>query len=273
MSRRQPVDLNSHLNANVSRGNPADFPVTLQPVFHEDRDAREFRVAALCLAELVSIHLRHGEIEQDHARPEALAQQIERFTPIADGDGVVGFVLEDRVRRGIMAAHLEPAYKGFAQGPLPVTERLTTRTLILPLFQPVRLAEEIATLDVLSAGRVDFGVSRGNTSRYFDAWGLDYADRSAAFDQVFGTILRCWTAPTVQVGSRVESIEPKCVQRPHPPIYVATYREESAAWVGQHGYTLFQGSQQSVASIRRCVRAYTDAGGSMATRAVASVSP
>jgi alkanesulfonate monooxygenase SsuD/methylene tetrahydromethanopterin reductase-like flavin-dependent oxidoreductase (luciferase family) len=144
------------------------------------------------------------------------------------------------------------------------TIRIGFSVLVLPLFQPVRLAEEIATLDVLSAGRVDFGVSRGNTSRYFEAWGLDYADRSAAFDAVFETVLRCWTEPKMQVGSRVESIEPKCVQQPHPPVYVATYREESAAWVGQHGYTLLQGSQQSVDSIRRCVRAYTDAGGSMA---------
>jgi len=144
------------------------------------------------------------------------------------------------------------------------TIRIGFSVLVLPLFQPIRLAEEIATLDVLSEGRVDFGVSRGNTSRYFDAWGLDYADRSTAFDHVLGTVIRGWTAPTVQVGSRVESIEPKCVQRPHPPVYVATYREESAAWVGQHGHTLFQGSQQSVDSIRRCVRAYTDAGSSMA---------
>jgi alkanesulfonate monooxygenase SsuD/methylene tetrahydromethanopterin reductase-like flavin-dependent oxidoreductase (luciferase family) len=142
--------------------------------------------------------------------------------------------------------------------------RIGFSVLVLPLFQPVRLAEEIATLDVLSTGRVDFGVSRGNTSRYFDAWGLDYADRSAAFEQVFGTVIRCWTEPRAQVGSRLESIEPKCVQQPHPPVYVATYREESAAWVGEHGYILLQGSQQSVDSIRRCVRAYTEAGGNMA---------
>ena len=41
MPRRQLVDLNSHLNANVTRGNPADFSVTLQPVFHEDREGRK----------------------------------------------------------------------------------------------------------------------------------------------------------------------------------------------------------------------------------------
>lgn len=142
--------------------------------------------------------------------------------------------------------------------------RIGFSVLVLPLFEPIRLAEEIATLDVLSEGRVDIGVSRGNTSRYFEAWGLAYEDRSAAFDTGFETLIRYWTEPTVQVGSRTESIEPKCVQRPHPPVYVATYREESAAWIGQHGLTLFQGSQQSVGSIRRCIGAFKDAGGDVA---------
>src|SRR5262249_36413943 len=40
MPKRQPVDLNSHLNANVTRGNPANFPVTLRPVFHDGPDGR-----------------------------------------------------------------------------------------------------------------------------------------------------------------------------------------------------------------------------------------
>jgi alkanesulfonate monooxygenase SsuD/methylene tetrahydromethanopterin reductase-like flavin-dependent oxidoreductase (luciferase family) len=142
--------------------------------------------------------------------------------------------------------------------------RIGFSVLVLPLFEPIRLAEEIATLDVLSEGRVDLGVSRGNTSRYFEAWGLDYEDRSTAFDAGFETLIRYWTEPKVQVGSRTESIEPKCVQRPHPPVYVATYREESTAWIGERGLALFQGSQQSVDSIRRCIGAFKDAGGDVA---------
>jgi len=142
--------------------------------------------------------------------------------------------------------------------------RIGFSVLVLPLFEPIRLAEEIATLDVLSEGRVDLGLSRGNTSRYFEAWGLDYEERSAAFDSRFERLMRYWTEAKVQVGSRTESIEPKCIQRPHPPVYVATYREESAAWLGEHGFTLFQGSQQSADSIRRCIAAFKDAGGDVA---------
>ena len=157
--------------------------------------------------------------------------------------------------------------------PIPLATALAMRTrtirigfsvLVLPLYQPIRLAEEIATLDLLCEGRVDLGVSRGNTSRYFEAWGLDYEKRSPAFDEALSTLIRYWSDPKVQVGSRTELIEPKCVQKPHPPIYVASYREEAAAWLGGHGLTLFQGSQQSVDSIRRCVRAFKDAGGDVA---------
>ncbi len=157
--------------------------------------------------------------------------------------------------------------------PIPLATALAMRTrtirigfsvLVLPLYQPIRLAEEIATLDLLSDGRVDLGVSRGNTSRYFEAWGVDYEKRSPAFDEALGTLIHYLTDPKVQVGSRTESIEPKCVQKPHPPIYVATYREDAAAWLGERGLTLFQGSQQSVDSIRRCIRAFKDAGGDVA---------
>ena len=57
-------------------------------------------------------------------------------------------------RRGIMAAHLEPVYEGLTHGPLPVTERLTARTLILPLFHELTESEQDIVVSVIvSAGR------------------------------------------------------------------------------------------------------------------------
>ncbi len=84
--------------------------------------------------------------------------------------------------------------------------RIGFSVLVLPLYHPIRLAEEIATLDLLSGGRVDLGVSRGNTSRYFEAWGVDYEKRSAAFDEALSTVVRYWTDPKVQVGSRTNPL-------------------------------------------------------------------
>jgi alkanesulfonate monooxygenase SsuD/methylene tetrahydromethanopterin reductase-like flavin-dependent oxidoreductase (luciferase family) len=171
------------------------------------------------------------------------AKTLLELGPLAERLGYDGLWLnEEHFRQGSRVC-LSPILMATALAMRTRKIRIGFSVLVLPLFEPIRLAEEIATLDVLSEGRIDLGVSRGNTSRYFEAWGLDYADRSAAFDHCFKRLVRYWTEPKVEVGSRTESIEPKCIQRPHPPIYVATYREEAAAWIGECGLTLFQGSQ------------------------------
>jgi alkanesulfonate monooxygenase SsuD/methylene tetrahydromethanopterin reductase-like flavin-dependent oxidoreductase (luciferase family) len=192
------------------------------------------------------------------------ASSLLKLGPWAESLGYDGLWLNEEHFGQNSRVCLSPILLATALAMRTRTIRIGFSVLVLPLYQPIRLAEEIATLNVLSEGRVDLGVSRGNTSRYFEAWGLDYEKRSPAFDEALGTLIRYWTDPKVQVGSRTESIEPKCLQKPHPSIYVATYREEAAAWLGEHGLTLFQGSQQSVDSIRRCVRAFKDAGGDVA---------
>jgi alkanesulfonate monooxygenase SsuD/methylene tetrahydromethanopterin reductase-like flavin-dependent oxidoreductase (luciferase family) len=192
------------------------------------------------------------------------AMSLLELGPMAETLGYDGlWINEEHFGQGSRVC-LSPILLATALAMRTRTIRIGFSVLVVPLFEPIRLAEEIATLDVLSEGRVDLGVSRGNTSRYFEAWGLDYEDRSALFNSGFERLIHFWTEPKVAVGSRTESIEPKCVQRPHPPIYVATYREEAAAWVGARGFALFQGSQQSVGSIHRCIAAYRDAGGNVA---------
>ncbi len=192
------------------------------------------------------------------------ARSLLELGPLAESLGYDGlWINEEHFGQGSRVC-LSPILLATALAMRTHKIRIGFSVLVLPLFEPIRLAEEIATLDVLSEGRIDFGVSRGNTSRYFEAWGLDYEDRSVAFDSVFEKLIRYWTEAKVEVGTRTESIEPKCIQRPHPPVYVATYREESAAWIAQRELTLFQGSQQSVNSIRRCIGAFKDAGGDAA---------
>jgi alkanesulfonate monooxygenase SsuD/methylene tetrahydromethanopterin reductase-like flavin-dependent oxidoreductase (luciferase family) len=192
------------------------------------------------------------------------ARSLLELGPLAESLGYDGlWINEEHFGQGGRVC-LSPILLATALAMRTRTIRIGFSVLVLPLFEPIRLAEEIATLDVLSEGRIDLGVSRGNTSRYFEAWGLDYENRSAAFSACFEKLLWYWTELKVEVGLRTESIEPKCVQRPYPPVYVATYREEAAAWVGERGFTLFQGSQQSVDSIRRCIAAFKDAGGDVA---------
>jgi alkanesulfonate monooxygenase SsuD/methylene tetrahydromethanopterin reductase-like flavin-dependent oxidoreductase (luciferase family) len=143
------------------------------------------------------------------------AKSLLELGPLAESLGYDGlWINEEHFGQGSRVC-LSPILLATALAMRTRKIRIGFSVLVLPLFEPIRLAEEIATLDVLSEGRVDFGVSRGNTSRYFEAWGLDYEDRSTAFDSVFEKLIRYWTEPKVQIGSRTESIEPKCVQRPH----------------------------------------------------------
>src|SRR5215475_4028292 len=72
------------------------------------------------------------------------------------------------------------------------TERIRVgfSVLLLPMHHPIRLAEEIATLDVLSNGRVDFGISRGGNKRYLQAYGLPDDDLDKRFHSCLESMLR-----------------------------------------------------------------------------------
>jgi alkanesulfonate monooxygenase SsuD/methylene tetrahydromethanopterin reductase-like flavin-dependent oxidoreductase (luciferase family) len=135
--------------------------------------------------------------------------------------------------------------------------------LLLPLHQPLRLAEEIATLDALSGGRVDFGISRANNERYVAAFAFDPAENTRAFRDGLDFILRCWTQPSVSIGNAEYTIEPRPIQRPHPPVYIGAYSEESVRWTGHSGHTLLQTGIQSLARIRTNLRMYAEEGGNV----------
>ena len=135
---------------------------------------------------------------------DELARTLLELGPLAERLGYDGlWINEEHFGQGSRVC-LSPILLATALAMRTRTIRIGFSVLVLPLFEPIRLAEEIATLDVLSEGRVDLGVSRGNTSRYFEAWGLDYEDRSAAFDGVFDRLIRYWTEAKVEVGSRTE---------------------------------------------------------------------
>jgi probable F420-dependent oxidoreductase len=104
--------------------------------------------------------------------------------------------------------------------------RLGTGVIVLPLHNPISVAEEIAQLDVLSGGRVDFGVGRGYQSIEFDGHGIDLAEARDRFDEALETILGLWAQDSYQHEGQFYrtgpvNLIPKPVQTPHPPIYVA----------------------------------------------------
>jgi alkanesulfonate monooxygenase SsuD/methylene tetrahydromethanopterin reductase-like flavin-dependent oxidoreductase (luciferase family) len=106
---------------------------------------------------------------------------------------------------------------------------------------PARVAERIATLDVLSNGRVEFGTGEGSSAAELDAFGIDPADKRAMWDEGVRVALRCLTETpfTGHAGDHVRmpprNVVPKPIQRPHPPVWVACTRRDTIHLAAQLG--------------------------------------
>lgn len=103
--------------------------------------------------------------------------------------------------------------------------RLATGIVILPQRNPVVLAKEMASLDVLSKGRLTLGVGVGYLKPEFDAIGADFANRGARMDEYLDAILALWTqSKPAYAGETVRfagiDAQPRPVQQPHPPIVI-----------------------------------------------------
>jgi alkanesulfonate monooxygenase SsuD/methylene tetrahydromethanopterin reductase-like flavin-dependent oxidoreductase (luciferase family) len=120
--------------------------------------------------------------------------------------------------------------------------RLGTGVTLLPLNNPIRTAEEYAMVDVLSDGRLDFGVGRGVLKSEYDLFDINESESQGRFHESLEIILQAWTQETVSYAGKYYKINevvalPKPVQKPHPPIWAAcAVTPESFTWAGQKGF-------------------------------------
>lgn len=142
--------------------------------------------------------------------------------------------------------------------------RIGFSALLVPLHHPLRLAEDIASLDRISGGRVEFGVSRGHPGTYFDAFGVDPELRTDEFREALAVVRRWWAGEELDAGGRPVQLAPLPVQAGGPPVYVAAYSNESVTWTAEQGFQLMQHGIQSVDNLRRCLGVFGDAGGDVA---------
>lgn len=141
------------------------------------------------------------------------------------------------------------------------TIRLGFSLLLLPLHHPIRLAEDLASLDALSRGRIDFGVSRGGSERYLEAFDVDTGRARERFQTDLQHMLDCWSAAPLMLRGTPLDVQPKPVQQPHPPIYIGTYSEDLARWAGAQGHHLMIHGIQSAAHAEKTLHWFADAGG------------
>ncbi len=105
---------------------------------------------------------------------------------------------------------------------------------------PIRVAERIAALDILSEGRVDFGTGVSSSELEMGAFGVDPETRHAEWEEALRIIPRMWReAPFEHHGKYIDipprHVLPRPVQEPHPPLYVAATRDETLDTAGRLG--------------------------------------
>jgi probable F420-dependent oxidoreductase len=142
------------------------------------------------------------------------------------------------------------------------TIRLATGIIILPQRNPVVLAKELASLDVLSGGRLVFGLGAGYLEPEFEAVGATFAERGERTDEYIEAMLALWTQEKPRFEGRFVSFsgidaQPRPIQKPHPPIVVGglsppALRRAVRRGNGWYGFALdLDATAQCVEGLRR----------------------
>ncbi len=122
--------------------------------------------------------------------------------------------------------------------------RLGTAVTLLPLHNPVKIAEEAAIADLLSGGRLEFGVGRGTAPVHYGGYNLPMDESRDRFTEALDFILEAWTHEPFSFQGKFFSVQdvnlvPKPVQKPHPPIRLAANSPDTFPVAGKRGFAIF----------------------------------
>jgi alkanesulfonate monooxygenase SsuD/methylene tetrahydromethanopterin reductase-like flavin-dependent oxidoreductase (luciferase family) len=143
--------------------------------------------------------------------------------------------------------------------------RVGTAVLLLPLNHPLRVAGELATLDHLSAGRLDVGVGRSGFPRSYDALGVPYAESQDRFFEALDIIRQAWTGEPFSHAGKYwrfadTAVSPRPYRQPHPPLRMAATTAETFPRVGRMGLPIFVGLRgMDIPELAGCLRTYREA--------------
>jgi alkanesulfonate monooxygenase SsuD/methylene tetrahydromethanopterin reductase-like flavin-dependent oxidoreductase (luciferase family) len=137
--------------------------------------------------------------------------------------------------------------------------RLGPLVYLLPLYNPLRLIEEVCMLDQLSGGRLELGVGRGVTPYELRYYGVDPAGTRAIFNEALAVLIAGLTNPRLTFEGahyhyRDVPMELHPFQQPYPPLWYPTHNPESLQYAARHGYN-FVGLGPAVA-VRQLIDAY-----------------
>jgi len=196
------------------------------------------------------------DYREGRTQEEAFAEAMS-IAEIAETQGLDGVWLAERH----FAVHRRPTdpmgagIPSIAAVPLVLAAAIAARTTrlrvgtgvsVLPLCHPIRTAEEAATVDQISKGRLDFGVGRSGFPRAYSGYGVRYDESRERFQESLDVILKAWTQEGFSHAGKYFTIDnltvaPRPYQKPHPPIWVAATTPDTFPMVGRMGYSLVTG--------------------------------
>src|SRR5712692_6906561 len=138
---------------------------------------------------------------------------------------------------------------GYLPSILPVAAAIAARTkririasgvLLMPFHHPVRLAEDIAVVDVISGGRLELGVGVGYKVEEFESFGVPFKERGSRTNEALGIVRRLLEGETVTLKNKFFDlnnvrITPEPIQRPHPPIWLGGFTQAALRRAVRYG--------------------------------------
>lgn len=134
--------------------------------------------------------------------------------------------------------------------------RIGTAVSVASMYHPLRLAEEVALLDVLSGGRVNWGAGRGNDPVEYGVFGLTRESSYPRFRENVDIVLRAWTEERLTYDgefTHIDGVEvlPKPLQKPHPPVWVAATSPDAIEWASAAGHSILMDPHSSHVDLGR----------------------
>src|SRR5436853_1036244 len=169
--------------------------------------------------------------------------------------------------------HFAPE-RTYLSAPLAIASAIAARTRrmkigiavqVLPLCHPLRLAEEAATVDQVSQGRLIFGVGRSGVVSTYDAYQVPYDESRERFTEILDIVKRAWTEPRFSYAGKYHSFTnvacvPKPYQQPLPEIRIAASTPDTFPAIGALGYPEFASVRHPTWSeLAPHIKAYYDA--------------
>jgi len=156
---------------------------------------------------------RHDDIIRDELRQVEWSEEL--------GFDEVWFTEHHFIDYGLS---VDPATLASAAASRTRRVRIGLAAAILPFHHPLRLAEQMALVDIISDGRLDVGVGRGNRPAEFAGYRVPQHESRERFDETVDVMQRAWSEERFSYRGRFYTLDdirviPKPVQRPHPPLY------------------------------------------------------